>query len=250
MSKVVERPSRELLADRWAGTLVDIAEIARVALSAFVESGAPPRFSGIDVNLYEGGPERLVNYSDPDTFLEQASGLDLDSIRQVRIWAMTPRGMAPVDDQSISVNFERGFGGGVFIGVGAPADYETFVIVADEKLSRAVERGELRMPAIERPVKILSLLLVLGAAAIGAFTEGNAWAVIGLAMAAVGALALDLQRLMLRLFPPFELLPEGGITKARRLWNRVRSVAIELGKPAYAALVTAVFVWLLIRVFD
>jgi hypothetical protein len=249
VSGVEERPSRKLWAERWAGSLSDIADIAREVLAAFVQAGVTPHFFEIEIETYEVGAERKLIYATVDSFLEGAPGVDLSMTHGASIWASIPRGPAPRDDQSISVHFASGYGGGAYIDVQAPGQHEQFVIAATERVNRALERGELRMPSIKRGVRFLSGGLALAAVAVLAFTDETTWGIAGLAMTVASSAVFRLERLSMRLFPPFELLPEGGITRARRVWNRSLAVAGELARPAYAAFLAAVFVLLLTRLF-
>jgi hypothetical protein len=81
--------------------------------------------------------------------------------------------------------------------------------------------------------------------------ERAAWIILGLSAtvfaAAAGFLGGGLGRAV---FPQLEILPEGGVSRAQALWNKARSVSIELARPAWAAFLAALFFLLLVRLLD
>jgi hypothetical protein len=247
VSEVVERPSLEFYARRWAGTVTDIAEIARAVLDAFEQGGRKPDQFYIEVETFQFGSKRDLEYQTVDAFLDGARALDLATIYGVTISGTFPHGPTLVDDQSAYVRFEPQPGLAVHIHVQAPAAYEEFVIAVADQINHLVERGERPLPEIERGVQALSVACSLGAIFLLALTHRTAWTITGLALTVGGVLVLLARRALHWLFPPFELLPEGGFTRLRTIWNRARGAAVSTARPVYAAFLGAVLVLLLRR---
>jgi hypothetical protein len=193
------------------------------------------------------GSKRDLEYQTVDAFLDGARALDLATIYGVTISGTFPHGPTLVDDQSAYVRFEPQPGLAVHIHVQAPAAYEEFVIAVADQINHLVERGERPLPEIERGVQALSVACSLGAIFLLALTHRTAWTITGLALTVGGVLVLLARRALHWLFPPFELLPEGGFTRLRTIWNRARGAAVSTARPVYAAFLGAVLVLLLRR---
>src|SRR5215217_9549561 len=99
------RPSRTLYADRWAGILTDIADVARAAVSAFAQAGQMNPDFALDVHTWERGAERELTFASIEAFLEYAPSLDLSTITSITLSVWVRRGPLVLDDQHVNVTF-------------------------------------------------------------------------------------------------------------------------------------------------
>lgn len=238
-------------ADAWAGTVQDVADVARVAIKAMNDGGVQEPNVDIAVETLDGPMVRELVSGNVDEFLEKIAPLDETSIWSISVWAWCPRGHTASEDQSVHVKFGGALRPAVYIDVKAPAEYEQFVIAADAQLARAVEVRERRLPNFDRIINIVSVILGVASSAVSALADKDqtAWKVVGLGLVVAAAAMWALRRLVRWLFPPFELLPEGGHARTRRIIHRARS-ALIVTWPLWGAFFGALAALLLVRTLD
>ena len=250
MPESVERPSREAFAARWVGTIADIGDVAQTVFAAFERTGTRPHDFYIEVETFDGSSRRALEYGSVEAFLEGARTLDLQTVYGVTISGSRPHGPAAVDDQTAYVTFKPDPRLAVCVVVQAPASHEQFISEAFEAVNKAVERGERRMPEVEKGVQVVSVLGALGATFILALARGNAWTITALVLAVIGVVVLLTRRVVFWLFPPFELISEDGASRFARVWNRTSRAVADAARPVYVALLGAIMALLLRRLIS
>lgn len=238
-------------ANTWAGTIRDVADVARVAVKAMEEGGASNPNLDIAIYTWDGPERREFVAASVAEFVEKGSAVDVSSISSVSIWAWLSRGQTPSEDQSISVRFDRTSLPPVYIEIQAPAQYGQFVIAADALVARAVEVKERRIPNFDPIIKVVSVVLGIASSAILALADKDqtAWKVLALGLAVAATLTWVLSRMARWLFPPFELLPEDGLARTRRLLRRARQ-GLVAAWPIWGAFLGVLAALLVVRTFD
>jgi hypothetical protein len=246
-----DRLSTSRWGDRWTGTAADVADVARVIQRLIQTHGKPPRQFEIQTSVLVDGVRRERTYDSVDSFLAHGEE-DVESVYDVEIWGAIRQGLAARDDPTVSVKLSREWEEfGILIAVDAPGDFREFFEAAIAEVTAAVGRRELRRPRLRSISRLASIAMLLASAGVlvipGAST---ALLIVSMVLVFGAAVAFFLPEMVLsRLFPPFELLPAGGITKAQRAWRRIRALAAGLAKPAYAALLAAIFSAVIARLF-
>jgi hypothetical protein len=245
------RLSRELIAERWAGTLTDIADIAAVAIEAYHATGTPKPHVSIGIKRWQSGQEEEFDFADVETMREEIPALqaDIETIYEANIMVWEQHGPRPLDDQHVHVTFSNLFRG-VTISVDAPKEYENFVITATDRLSRAVEQRELPVVHIDKAINVMSGLMTLVSVFILAVAQGTAWTVAGLVLVTAGACGFGFKWGYRSLFPAFELLPEDGVTRSNRVAKRAVAFLGGMGQLTYVAVAAAIAALLLRRLFN
>jgi hypothetical protein len=156
--------------------------------------------------------------------VEKASSLDPASVDTITVWAWFPRGQTASEDQSVRVVFTRTGRYPATVDVDAPSDHAEFVVAATEAMGRAIDVKERRRPDFERWIRGLAVLLAFASSMVAALAdkERTEWKVIAVGLVVAGGSLWALRRLVRWLFPPFELLPEGGHARTRRMLLRAK----------------------------
>lgn len=228
-----------------------MAEIARVVERLLIQYGKTRRLFEIETSVYVDGVDRQRSYPSVDAFLAD-SGQDADDVYAVTIWGVIRRGLAPRDDPAIQVKLTAEHNhDGVHIAVDAPADYREFFDSAIAQVQAVVGRRELNRPKLGWAGRLTSIVLSVAALLALAFAGDRiSLLIVAVVLLFLAAVAAFLPRTVVyRLFPPFELLPSGGVTKARRVWRRSIALAKDLARPAYGALLAAIFAAVIARLF-
>lgn len=190
-----------------------------------MEGGGAPRPNvDIAIDTWDGSTRREYVATTIDEFVEKTAELELSSVVSIEIWAWLPRGNTASEDESVFVAFDRNRQPPVTAAIDAPADYEQFVIAADELLARAIEIRERRRPDFDRFINATSVTLGIASAVISAAVneDQTAWKVVAVSLAVFGGSAWLLRRIARWLFPPFELLPEGDRARTLRILQRAK----------------------------
>jgi hypothetical protein len=195
-----EHPQSEMIAERWVGTLGDVADIADDLLASFHDAGDVPWHFYIAIEIFDGRRVRTRTYETVADFRADVPTVDPDLVREATISATIPRGNASFDDQHARVNFGRRVG--VFITIQAPAEYEAFVDNTERRINRAVERRELPLVELDRVVDASSLLLAFAAVVVLETMSGDRWLAFGLVLTVLAAAVLLVKRATRWAFPP------------------------------------------------
>jgi hypothetical protein len=247
MNGAVRRPKRGYVIDRWAGTLGDVADAAEAAITAFAQAGHPKPHVSLGVHLYEHGTETELDFDDVAAFRHAAPSIDLATIYEIHLMVWVQLGGRAIDDLHLHVTYGS-LAGGVEVSVDGPtARYEQFVVDASEQVLDIAKRGNLPLPQVDRTINAASVALTLASVVILAVTDRPLWIAIGLILVFGGALSFLAKKAIDEIFPRFELLDEGEMSRGKVILRHAAGFGRRAAQPTYAIAIGAIVTALILK---